>query len=268
MIVLSSPGEIAFKVFNLPIYYYGIIVSVAAIVGFYCSLFIAKKYYKELNSEILYDIVPLVIVGGFLCARLYYCLLNIEYYSNNLLEIFDFRQGGLSIHGGIVGGLVFGCLFAYTKKYPMLKLADIIAYGLVLAQAVGRWGNFFNNEAYGLPTDSFIAVFVPLQSRVSGYESFNYFHPTFLYESFCNLIIFLILLFVIRRLCKNLDGFIFASYLILYSLARFFIEGIRIDCIKDIGVLHVPQIASIIMFILGVMFISIILVKNKKTKFN
>lgn len=265
MIVLTSPAEIAFKIHNFPIYYYGIILGLAAFFGFYFSYFITKKYYKEINPEILYDIIPFVILSGIICARLYYCALNFDYYIANPHEIFNTRQGGLAIHGGILGGLIFGCIYAYLKKLPLLKLTDISTYGLILAQIIGRWGNFFNNEAYGQPTSKFIAVYIPKADRIQGYEYFSYFQPTFLYESVCNLLILLFLFFVIRKYSKNFDGLIFASYLILYSIVRYIIESVRLDCIANIGTLHLPQFVSIIMFLCGIILICYQLyTKNKQ----
>lgn len=255
MLILNSPGPIAFSIFNFSIYNYGICIALAVIVGFIFSYLIAKKYYKCINPDILYDIASVIIISGIICARLYYCILNYHYYSDNLIEIFNFRQGGLAIHGGIVGGFIFGSLYCYIKKYPILKVADIVSYGLIIAQAIGRWGNFFNSEAYGLPAKHFIAVFIPENLKIVGYETYKYFHPTFLYESILNVLAFLILFFVIRKLNIKFDGLIFASYLILYSTIRFFIEGLRLDCVANVGYLHVPQLVSLILILLSTTFI-------------
>ncbi|MBQ3311853.1 prolipoprotein diacylglyceryl transferase [bacterium] len=262
MIILSSPSETAFTLCNIPIYYYGLILSFGALIGFYCSFFVAKKYYFDIDANILYDIVPLLIVIGFISARLYYCLINIDYYSIHLNEILNFRQGGLAIHGGIIGSFAGLCILAKIKKISILKLSDILVFGLVIAQSIGRWGNFFNNEAYGLPTDKFIAVYIPEHARILGYESFNYFQPTFLYESICNLFIFFVLLYVAEKFKNKFDGLILSLYLILYSIIRFFIEGYRLDCTKNVGYLHFPQVISVIMFFIGI--ILIIALFNKK----
>ena len=263
MIILSSPNEIAFTIFSIPIYYYGLVLSFGALIGFYCSYFIAKKYYPTINADILYDIVPFLIVIGLISARLYYCLLNIDYYTSHAGEILNFRQGGLSIHGGIIGGFIGLYIIAKLKKCSVIKLADILAYGLILAQSIGRCGNFFNNEAYGLPTDKFIAVYIPEHARIPGYGSFQYFHPTFLYESICNLLIFIILCFITKKFKNKFDGLIFSLYLIFYSIARFFIENLRTDCIKDLGILHFPQIMSIIMLLIGLISIFVFAYKKQ-----
>ncbi|MBR1943367.1 prolipoprotein diacylglyceryl transferase [bacterium] len=255
MIILSSPGAVAFKFFGIPIYFYGIFIALATITGFTVSYLIAKKLYKDFDADILYDVVSVALLGGIIFARLYYCLLNYSYYSTHLLDILNIRQGGLAIHGGLLGAFLFGGIYAKIKKYPILKLCDICSYGLILAQAVGRWGNFFNSEAYGLPAKHFIGLYIPENMRFAGYEFYKYFHPTFLYESVLNLLIFLILFFVIRIFKIKFDGLIFASYLILYSIVRFFVEGLRLDCIVNVGALHVPQIVSLLIFKGALIFI-------------
>ncbi len=238
-------------------------MSLALLGGFYLSYFITKKDYKEIDTDILFDVITVAIIGGFLFARLYYCGVNFEYYSHHLNEIFNFRQGGLAIHGGLIGGVLFGVVYAYFKKYPVLKLMDIFAYGLLFAQAIGRWGNFFNNEAYGLPARKFIGVFIPEASRIAGYEFYKYFHPTFLYESILNILALCVLYFIIRNLQNRIDGLIFAGYLILYSTIRFMVEGLRLDCIVNVGAFHLPQIASIVTIILAILFVIVLQFKQK-----
>lgn len=255
MIILSSPGAVAFTIGNFPVYYYGICVAVASVVGFFLSYQIIKSYYKYLNADILFDVATVIIISGILFARLYYCVLNFDYYSNHLSEVFYIRQGGLAIQGGIFGGFLTTALYCKMNKYPILKLADIIAYGLIVAQSIGRWGNFFNSEAYGLPSKHFIAVFIPEELRVRGYEFYKYFHPTFLYESVLNILVFLILFFVIRKTKGNKDGLVFAYYLFLYSIVRFFVEALRLDSIVNVGVLHAAQIVCLISIFISLSFI-------------
>jgi len=255
-ITLISPGEIAFTISGFPIYFYGIFVAIGTLLGFYLSYFIAKKYYTDFDTDILYDVITFAIIGGFIFARLYYCLVNWEYYYIHTNEIFLIRQGGLSIHGGIIGGFLIGGWYAKIMKLPVLKIADITSFGLIFAQAVGRWGNFFNNEAYGNPTEGFLSVFIPEANRISGYENFEHFQPTFLYESVLDIVILLILIYTIRKTKNNgFDGFIFALYLLLYSFVRFFIEGLRLDNVLTIANLHVAQFVSIIIFSLALIFI-------------
>lgn len=255
MIILSSPGTVAFSLGSYPIYYYGICVAVATVLGFTVSYFVTKQDYKDIDTDILFDVASVAIVGGVLSARLYYCILNHVYYSNHLTEILNFRQGGLAIHGALLGGFMLASLYCKLKKYPVLKLADIFAYGLIIAQVFGRWGNFFNSEAYGLPAKHFIGLYIPESARIAGYQFYKYFHPTFLYESILNVLVFLILFFVIRKLKYKFDGLVFAFYLIMYSTVRFFIEGLRLDCIANVGTLHVPQLVSVLIIIFASCFI-------------
>ena len=181
-----SPTDVAFYLFNVPVYFYGICLALGTLSGFCISYFIIKKYYKDLNTESLYDVFFVCLIFGFLSARLYYCLLNSGFYINHLSEILNFREGGLSIQGGIIGGFLCGVIYTKIKHLPTLIYADIISYGLVIAQTIGRWGNFFNSEAYGLPA-KYIGVFIPNVNRIKGFENTEYFQPTFLYESILDL---------------------------------------------------------------------------------
>lgn len=261
MLVIASPDSVAFSLNGFKIYYYGICMSLAVLCGFSLSYYIAKKYYKEINADILYDVVTVGLFAGFLCARFYYCLLNFDFYSSNFGEILNFREGGISIQGGILGGFLGGAIYAKIKKFSILKLADIASYGMLLAQAIGRWGNFFNSEAYGHPTNTF-GVFIPLSARVQGYEQFSYFQPTFLYESLLNLLVLAILFFVVRKMKFKFDGLIFASYIILYSIVRLIIEPMRLDSALNVGSIHIATIASVVMIVFAVGFITYKVVKK------
>ena len=247
-----SPGDIAFHIGPVSVYYYGIIMAVSLLTGVITARLIAGKFYPDLNIEIIYDISPHIIIGAILGARIYYCLLSFNYYSKNLLEVLELWQGGLSIHGAIIGGLIGGILYAKRHKLPILKLCDIFSYGLVLGQALGRWGNFFNSEAFGTPTENFMKLYIPIYKRPIEYMQYNYFHPTFLYESILDMCIFLILFFVIRKKAKNKDGIIFFTYLILYSIARLIIEQIRIDSVLNVYGVPIAQIISFIIIIIGI----------------
>lgn len=220
-------------------------------IGVVVSNLITKKYYQNLNPEIIYDIAPHIIIGAIIGARLYYCLLSYNYFSQNLIEVLEIRHGGLSIHGAILGGLFGGIIYSRRHKLPILKLCDIFSYGLILGQAIGRWGNFFNSEAFGKPTSFFLKLYIPIYKRPIEYLQYNYFHPTFLYESVLDVCIFLILFFVIRKISQNKDGVIFFSYLIMYSIARIIIEHIRIDSVLNIYGIPIAQIISA-----GIIFIS------------
>lgn len=194
-----SPGEVAFYVNSVPIYYYGIIMAISISVGVITAYFIAVRFYPQINSDVIYDISPHIIIGAILGARIYYCILNYGYYSKHLVETLQIWRGGISIHGAIIGGLITGIIYAKRHKLPVLKLCDIFSYGLILGQATGRWGNFFNSEAFGRPTENFLKLYIPIYKRPLEYMQYNYFHPTFLYESVLDICIFLILFFIVRK---------------------------------------------------------------------
>ena len=286
--MFASPGEIAFRIGYISIYYYGIIMALSLLIGILVSNMICKKYYVEVNSEIIYDIAPHIVIFAILGARIYYCFFSFEYYSQNPLEILQLWHGGLSIHGALIGGLIGGAIYARRHKLPILKLCDIFSYGLILGQAIGRWGNFFNSEAFGRPTESFLKLYIPIYERPLEYMQYNYFHPTFLYESILDVFIFLILFFVIRKIVqqspsnvtlnsvqgriserpcdaesssarrRHKDGIVFFSYLILYSIARILIEQIRIDSVFNLFGIPIAQIVSFIMLLIGIIGILVI----------
>lgn len=253
--MFTSPGDIAFSIGSVSVYYYGIIMAVSLFVGVFVARVMAGKFYPEINPETIYDISPYVIISAILGARIYYCLMSYNYYAQNPFEILKLWHGGISIHGAIIGGLIGGVAYAKKHKLPILKLCDIFSYGLVLGQAIGRWGNFFNSEAFGRPAQNFLKLYIPIYKRPLEYLQYNYFHPTFLYESILDVCIFLILFFVIRKFTKNNDGVVFFSYLILYSIVRIIIEQVRIDSVLNVLGIPIAQIVSVIIILISTIFI-------------
>lgn len=258
-----SPGEVAFCICSVPIHYYGLIMALSLFLGVFVANYITKRFYPSLKDEIIYDISPHIIIGAIIGARLYYCLLSHDYYIRNPFEIIQIWQGGLSIHGGLIGGLTGGIIYAKRHKLPILKLCDIFSYGLVLGQALGRWGNFFNSEAFGKPTEFFLKLYIPIYKRPLDYLQCNYFHPTFLYESILDICIFLVLFFCIRKLAKNKDGIVFFSYLILYSTVRIIIEQIRIDSVLNINGFPIAQLVSVWIILISITALFVIRYKNE-----
>lgn len=257
---MFAPPEISyFSVFGFPIYYYGIILAIAIYVGVVIANKIAIKHYT------LYCVIPNIatslILWGIIGARLYYCVLNYDFFSQHPLEILALREGGLSIHGALIAGACVVYHEAKRRKMSVLKLCDICAMGLPIAQAIGRWGNFFNSEAFGIPTDLPWKMYISKPHRPDKYFDNNYFHPTFLYESISNIIIFFILYKFILPKYKDNYGLITAWYLILYSTVRFFIEGLRVDCVSYIWGLPFPQFVSVVIIIIA----SVFLCKKKKS---
>lgn len=249
--ILKSPGSIAFTIGPLIIHWYGIIIATAFITGLTVIIQIAKKQ-KE-NPERILDLATYLLIGGVIFARLYYVIFNWKCYNQHFLDIFKVWQGGLSIHGALLGGFLVLLVYAKIYKISLLKYADILSYGGVLGQAIGRWGNFFNSEAFGAPASNLpLKLYIPPEARPLAFSQYNYFHPTFLYESIWDLLVFVILYFLLRKKFSGCNGAIFFSYLILYSSGRFIIESVRIDSINSVLGLPIAQFVSIILIITGI----------------
>lgn len=261
--MFTSPGEIAFRVFDFPIHWYGIIMALSIFTGLSVIYAIQKKYHSHIPKDVTLDLAFYLIIGGILGARIYYVILDFPYYFKHPQEIIALWHGGLSIHGCIIGATIVCWIYLKRNKYNFLEIADLFSYGLILGQSIGRWGNFFNSEAFGSPTDLPWKLFIPLNDRPLEYYNYEYFHPTFLYESIINIIIFIILFFGIKNIPSIKKGTIFFSYLILYSVGRLFIEGIRIDSILDIGKVPIAQVVSVLFILIGT--IGIIHLSKKKT---
>ena len=260
--IIQSPGEVAFYIFNFPVYWYGIILAFAVFIGVVCAEILARRF-SDIPENFFIDNSPLVIILGIIGARLYYCAVNFSYYIQHPLEIFDIRQGGLSIHGMIIIGIV--TVYFLSKKYRVcvLKLLDVLACSVILAQSAGRWGNFFNSEAFGYPTGALWGVYIPQGNRPLQYFDSELFHPAFLYESVLDLVVFFILLFILRKK-HNHSGYAFFWYLILYSGVRIFVESFRIDSVLNIAGIPVAQWVSFIIIFAAIGGL-IVLKYNKST---
>lgn len=246
--MIVSPPFQYFSVFGLNIYYYGLILAFSIFVGFLLADKIAKKFY---NINIILDNAFFIIILGILGARLYYCILNYKTYFETPIRILNLREGGLSIHGAIIGGVIALLILSKRFNIKLLQLSDIFAVILPLSQAIGRWGNYFNSEAFGAPTNSFLKLYISPNFRPLGYESYNYFHPTFLYESVLDLILFILLYkFILKKYYKT-TGLISGIYLIGYSIIRLIIEPLRLDCTAFLLNIPIPIFVSIITIIIG-----------------
>lgn len=245
-------SKFAFKIFGIEIYWYAILIVLA--MGL--ALIIFKKrdgLYKIKFSDIL-DLSLYLIPISIICARLYYIFFNLGYYLQNPIEVFNIRSGGIAIYGAVIGGMITCFIFCKKRKINVLDLLDYIAPGLVLGQAIGRWGNFINIEAYGSATKSLF--------RMEIFKNGNYIevHPTFLYESLACLAIFIVLLIIKNK--RKFNGQIVFTYLGLYSLQRFFIEGLRTDSLM-IGNIRISQMLSAIIFVVSVIIYIIELKKRR-----
>lgn len=238
----------------IQIYWYSIFIFLGFFIGGTLALKEAKRF--KLDEEVIINMFFYIIIFALLGARIYYVLFNMKYYLNDPISIIKVWEGGLAIHGGIIACIIF--LFFYTKKNKlnMLKIMDILAVSLILGQAIGRWGNFMNKEAYGpITTLEFLKKLHLPNFIINGMNINGVYHqPTFLYESLACLIGFIILL-IIRRRKYIKNGMISSFYLVWYGLVRFFIESLRQDSLM-LGNIKMAQLVSIILVITGiVMFI-------------
>ena len=248
--MFASHSQIICTIFGLHIYFYGVILALAIVVGTFVADFVGTKYF-ELKKETIIDMSPYLVIFGIIGARLYYCILNSDFYLKFPTEILAIRHGGISIHGAILGGLIGLIIFAKRRKLSILKLADVVSIGLVLAQSIGRWGNFFNSEAFGTPTSLPWKLYIAPQYRPIPFTENEYFHPTFLYESVLNLVIFVILYNYAKNRNTRKDGNVALHYLILYSFARIFVEHFRVDSVCYIHGIPVATVVSVGIIVLA-----------------
>ena len=245
------------------IYWYSVIILTAMLIGSFLFIKSAKKEgYKE---EFLTNTLFYIIISSIIGARLYYVIFNFGYYIKHPLEIIAIWNGGLAIHGGIIGGTL--CLLYHALKYKksFLRLTDLLAPSLILGQAIGRWGNFFNSEAHGpeVKLQALEKLHIP-RFVINGMNIEGvYYHPTFFYESLWCFLGF-ILLIVLRKKVKLRRGGLTGIYFIWYSIARFFIESLRTDSLM-LGNIKVAQIVSVLMFALG---LYLLFRKKKDTRLN
>lgn len=252
MMIIPAPPSVALSLFGFPIYWYGIILACAIFV----AILVANKFFNVLNRDLKKDVIiscaPWVIILGIVGARLYFCSLNPSYYFYHPIEILDIRQGGLSIHGALILGILTLIISAKKNNVPVMKILDPMGCATILGQAIGRWGNYFNSEAYGLPVlGQKWGLFIPESRRVAQYLNYSLFHPTFLYESVLDLFGFGFLTFIFFRFGKKYSGLPFFAYLTLYALIRYFIEKIRIDSALNIDGVPIAEIISVSLFIIG-----------------
>lgn len=255
-------NPIIFSIGSIKIYWYSVIMFIAMLTGGYVVLKEVKKHRvpEKFMINLFCYLIPISLIG----ARLYYVAFNLDYYMQDPISILKVWEGGLAIHGGLIAGLLFTMI--YTRKYRIktLHVLDFIVVGLILGQAIGRWGNFFNGEAHGAVTtlEQLHKIFIPSFIIKGMYIGGNYYHPTFLYESiWCVLgFIFLVLM---RKYPYLKIGQLTSLYLIWYGIGRFIIEAMRTDSLM-LGDLKMAQIVSFSMVVIGLIMI---LVLNKGSKF-
>ena len=242
------------------IYYYSIIMLISVITGVLLAYKESKNYHMQKYID---NLITYIVLFGIVGARIYYVIFKFDEYKNNILDIFKIWEGGIAIYGAIIGGFIAIVYYAKKKHQSIIDTTDIIVPGLLLAQSIGRWGNFFNSEAHGgiVSLDFLRSIHIPNFIIDGMYINGSYYHPTFLYESIWCLLGFIILL-IIRKITKRKKGIMTSSYFIWYGLGRFFIEGLRTDSLYLLN-FRISQIVSIVLVIIGIILL-IISIKGEK----
>jgi phosphatidylglycerol:prolipoprotein diacylglycerol transferase len=248
----QSPGPIFFEIGPITVRWYGFLIASAVLIGVTLSQYLAKRC--QVNPDNIGDAAIWVALAAILGARTYYVLFEWQEYSQHPGDIIAIWKGGIAIHGAILGGILALLIFTRLNKLSFWQLMDLFVPSIALGQAIGRWGNFFNSEAFGSPTNLPWKLFIPPGRRPPEYIQFDYFHPTFLYESLWNFLVFVLLLSLFFWGLKHRDylkiGTITLLYFIAYSLGRIWIEGLRTDSLM-LGPLKIAQIVSLIGIIGG-----------------
>ncbi len=229
--LFTSPGPVVTSLLGLTLRWYGLLIAAAVLVGLLLAMRLGRQ--RGIDPGVIADLLPQLVLWAIVGARLYYVLLEWRQFRLNWIEVLAIWHGGIAIHGALLGGTLCLILFCRRRKLPFWTLLDVLVPSVVLGQAIGRWGNFFNSEAFGLPTDLPWKLYIPVFNRPDPFIDQQFFHPTFLYESLWNLGVFALLLVLFRLGLKGRiklpAGALSCVYLIGYSLGRFWIEGLRID---------------------------------------
>jgi phosphatidylglycerol---prolipoprotein diacylglyceryl transferase len=250
---MASPGAIALELGPLVIRWYGVLMAVAILVGLWLGHRQARR--EGLPADQFLALAQWAVLAGLAGARLYEVAFAWDYYGRFPWKILAVWEGGLAIHGGLIAGPAVAIWLAYRWRLPALRILDIGAPSLVLGQAIGRWGNFFNEEAFGRPTDLPWKLYISPPHRPPGYEAYEHFHPTFLYESLWDFAVFVALVSWLRPRLGAWPGALFFAYVGLYSVGRFAIEGLRLDSFW-LGSFRVAQLASLLGIVIALIGIA------------
>jgi phosphatidylglycerol:prolipoprotein diacylglycerol transferase len=242
--MFTSPGPIAIQLGPLAIRWYGLLIASGVLLG--TTLAHREAIRRGQDPDKILNAIVLTVLASLIGARLYYVLFNWEYYTTSPAKIVAVWEGGLAIHGGLIAGAMATILYCRCVTLPLLVTMDIMVPGVAIGQAIGRWGNFFNQEAFGIPTSLPWKLYIDPYHRPPQLAGFEYFHPTFLYESLWNFLVFAILWFGLRKRLQARSGALTLAYLGLYSIGRFFVEGLRIDSLM-FGDLRAAQVVSLLL---------------------
>lgn len=263
---------IALQLGPLSIHWYGIILGTAALVGLLMALREAKRV--GMDPETIMDVVMYAVPAAIIGARMYYVVFRWdEYYSSHPGEIIAIWQGGIAIHGALIASVLTAYIYSRVKKVSFWRIADIVAPSLLIGQAIGRWGNFMNQEAHGGPVSLEFLQSLHLPQFIIDQmyildpltNTYSYYHPTFLYESLWNLL-GVLLLITIRRVVALRRGDLFLSYVIWYSIGRFFVEGLRTDSLMLTDTLRIAQVISLVLIALALVMMVVLRKKGVAKK--
>lgn len=259
-IVFNYIDPVAFNLGPLSVRWYGIIIAVGILLGYFVAQRALVK--ARLHKDTLVDIIFYSALFGFIAARIYFVIFQWPYYAENPGEIIKIWHGGIAIHGGLIGGFIAGVIVCKVKNLNPFQIGDIVAPSIILAQGIGRWGNFMNHEAHGGPVSRAFLEQLHLPNFIieNMYINGQYYHPTFLYESIWDVAGFIILVNIRKHLKL---GETFFLYLTWYSIGRFFIEGLRTDSLMLTSNIRVAQLVSILLIL-----ISISLIVYRRIKYN
>lgn len=243
------------------VHLYSICLMIAVIVGY--TIIVRESVKRGFDKDDISDLMFYAILFGIIGARIYYCLFNLDYYLINPISIFKVWEGGLAIHGGIIAGYITILVYSRKKKYDLFSILDIIVIGLIVGQAIGRWGNFFNSEAHGPITSlSFLKKLCLPKFIINGmYIDGSYYIPTFLFESIWCFIGFIIMYFLKDKKYMK-SGYLTSFYFIWYGIERLFVESLRTDSLMLFS-FKVAQLVSILMIIIGVILFVLRRKKNE-----
>jgi len=260
LIGFASPGPLVFQLGPFALRWYGLLIAIAVLAGLALATRLARS--RGIDPALVADLLPLLVLGAVIGARTYYVLLEWRQYSSDWPSALAVWRGGIAIHGALIGGTLTTVLFCRWRRQRFWPLLDVLVPAVALGQAIGRWGNFFNSEAFGLPTDLPWKLSIPLANRPPEFLSEPTFHPTFLYESLWNLGVCCLLLLLFRAASRGRiqlpAGALSCVYLMAYSAGRLWIEGLRLDPLCLVGQppfcsggLRMAQLMSLLLIALG-----------------
>ncbi|MDD2533394.1 MAG: prolipoprotein diacylglyceryl transferase [Eubacteriales bacterium] len=260
-------NRVAFEVFHIPVYWYGLLIASSIILSLLLAMRHADRF--GLKADDVMDVFIFIIPAMIISARAYYVIFNWGYYSQDWMRVFNTREGGMAFYGGVIGALLTAIIVLRVKKINIALFVDFLIVYVPLAQAIGRWGNFFNQEAFGintkLPWGMISQSTTTYLLSVPGTDPFLPVHPTFFYEFVANLVIFIVLIQIRRN--RQFDYQVFLSYLLTYGVVRFFVEGIRTDALM-LGqtTIRVSQVLSAVMVVASAVLLLVLSLRTAKKR--